>query len=88
MPTHPDRPRVIPAVVPDDVTLGEVYRLTLQLAEDVAFVRGRVEAMGDLEPRIASLETFRSGVRRTALATFIAIIPIAAAITAVATNGA
>lgn len=87
MPMPYDRPRVIPATTPDDVTMGEMYRMVVQTSEDIAFIRGKLDTMSSLETRVASLETFRAGVRRGALATFIASIPIVVALASVATNG-
>ncbi len=73
----PPRAEIPVWVTPEDVTLGEVYRLAARTAEDVAYVRGRVESMGDLEHRVTSLEQFRQHMARSLLALLVAIIPLA-----------
>ena len=76
--------RADPASTPPDVSLGEVYRLAARTADDVAYMRGRIEAVTGIDHRVIALEQWRKAFTRSVVAFVVAAVPVLAAAVGIA----
>ena len=76
--------RADPTSTPPDVSLGEVYRLAARTADDVAYMRGRIEAVTGIDHRVLALEHWRKAFMRTVIGLIVAAVPVLATAVGVA----